>query len=39
MVADPHDLVRGTGDVAPDSERSSKVIQDYNSGKDYMPKR
>ena len=37
MIADPHDLVRGTGDVTIDTERSSKGIQDYNSGKDFMP--
>jgi len=36
MVADPHDLVRGPGDVTPDTERSSKVLQDYHSGKDFM---
>ena len=26
MVADPHDLVKGTGDVAPDVVRDSDVI-------------
>jgi len=35
MVADPHDLVRGTGDVSPDSMRDAKVIQDYRGGKDF----
>lgn len=32
MVADPHDLVRGPSSVTPDSERSSKVVQDYHAG-------
>lgn len=36
MVADPHDLVRGTGEaVTPDSERSSIVLQQYRSGKSF----
>jgi len=37
MVADPHDLARGTGDVPISTERSSKSIQDYNNSKDFMP--
>jgi pilus biogenesis lipoprotein CpaD len=35
MVADPHDLVRGTGDISPDGDRNAKVISDYRSGKDF----
>ncbi len=34
MVADPHDLVKGTGDVPTDTERASKAVQDYHAGKD-----
>lgn len=32
MVADPRDLVRGSGNVRPDPERSAAVIQEYRSG-------
>lgn len=35
MVADPEDLVHGSGRSSPDVERSGKVLQDYRSGKDY----
>lgn len=35
MVADPHDLVHGSGSVSPDTERNSKVLQDYRAGKDF----
>jgi len=31
MVADPHDLVRGSGDVEIDTEKASRAIQDYHS--------
>lgn len=37
MVADPRDLVRGSGMEGPDAERNSKVIQDYRAGKEYGP--
>jgi len=37
MIADPHDLLHGTGDVPIDTERSARVMQDYRGGKDYMP--
>jgi pilus biogenesis lipoprotein CpaD len=32
MVADPHDLVRGTGDVEMDSERAAKAVEEYRGG-------
>ncbi len=32
MVADPRDLVQGTGDPAPDTQSATKAIQDYRSG-------
>lgn len=36
MVADPHDLVRGTGELPPAlSERGDRVLKDYRGGKDY----
>jgi pilus biogenesis lipoprotein CpaD len=31
MVADPHDLMQGTGDVAPDALRDSAVLHDYRN--------
>ncbi|MDE3059706.1 MAG: hypothetical protein KGJ06_01690 [Pseudomonadota bacterium] len=37
MVADPHDLVRGSGDVPLDTSRAAAVVSDYHAGKDYMP--
>jgi pilus biogenesis lipoprotein CpaD len=37
MVADPHDLRRGAGDVPYDAARSGKVIDDYKNSKDLMP--
>jgi pilus assembly protein CpaD len=38
MVADPHDLVRGTGDVRMDSQRADQVVNDYRAGKDFSAK-
>lgn len=35
MVADPHDLVRGTGHVYPDTQRSTLVVQQYRSGQSF----
>ena len=35
MVADPHDLVRGTGAAGMDTQRNSQVISDYRAGKDF----
>ena len=32
MVADPHDLVRGTGDVQNDTEVPVKAIENYQAG-------
>ncbi|MDX1974297.1 MAG: CpaD family pilus assembly lipoprotein [Rickettsiales bacterium] len=32
MVADPHDLIKGSGDIRPDSDATSKTITDYRSG-------
>lgn len=34
QVADPRDLVKGRGDVTPDTERSLRVIRAYRSGED-----
>ena len=36
MIADPHDLVRGTGDVPVNTEPSSKALGEYNAGKNFM---
>lgn len=35
MVADPHDLVRGSDREYPDGDRDSKVIEDYRAGKGF----
>lgn len=35
MVADPHDLVKGSDAVTPDSDRDAKVIEDYRSDKGF----
>lgn len=35
MVADPHDLVRGSGSVTQDTERNTKVLREYRAGKNY----
>lgn len=32
QVADPHDLVKGEGDLSPDSERNALVIRQYHAG-------
>lgn len=33
MVADPHDLVEGRGNITPDTERTAQAVRDYrNSG-------
>lgn len=32
MVADPQDLLQGRGNVRPDAERTSAVIQEYRAG-------
>jgi pilus assembly protein CpaD len=37
MVADPRDLVHGEGNVSPDSQRNSTVIQNYRSGVEIAP--
>jgi pilus biogenesis lipoprotein CpaD len=34
MVADPHDLVKGVGEVSPDSARNAAVISGYKKGVD-----
>ncbi|MDE3015506.1 MAG: hypothetical protein KGI29_01080 [Pseudomonadota bacterium] len=35
MVADPHDLVKGSARVSPDTDRDAKVIEDYRAGKGF----
>lgn len=32
MVADPHDMVRGTGDTVIDTPSASRVVHDYHAG-------
>lgn len=32
QVADPHDLVRGHGDIGPDTGITTRVIEDYRAG-------
>jgi pilus biogenesis lipoprotein CpaD len=35
MVADPHDLVRGPGKAGMDTQRASRVVQQYHSGQNF----